>query len=145
MEASGVLEKGGTHRVSFRDSVDLNRSVQWMKVAAQAASEKKGEDTVILEVGPLLGITDGFVITSGTNDRQVKTIADEVEAAIKAAGGPSPVSVEGLADAQWILIDYGMFVVHVFNAEAREFYDLDRLWGDASVIDWEDDAVAVND
>ncbi|HLG92182.1 MAG TPA: ribosome silencing factor [Acidimicrobiales bacterium] len=106
-------------------------------VAAQAASSKKGADTVVLEVGPVLSITDVFVITSGANTRQVRTLADEVERAVRANGGPSPASVEGLDDARWVLMDYGDFVVHVFLEEARRYYQLERLWADMERIDWE--------
>jgi ribosome-associated protein len=109
------------------------------RVAARAAADKKGEDTVILEVGSVLAITDAFVITSASNDRLVRTIADEVEAKIKEAGGPGPIRVEGLNDARWVLLDYGDFVVHVFLSEVRRYYDLERLWADAPVLDWDDD------
>lgn len=78
------------------------------------------------------------MITSGTNVRQVRTIAEEIEQALKAAASVSPRSVEGLADASWVLLDYGDFVVHVFLAETRAFYDLDRLWADAPRVDWEE-------
>ncbi len=106
-------------------------------VAARAADAKSGEDTVILAMGDLLAITDAFVITSGRNARQVRTIVDEVELRVKKAGGASPRRVEGLDDARWVLMDYGDFVVHVFLDEAREFYDLEHLWADARRIHWE--------
>jgi ribosome-associated protein len=127
--------------MTFRASIDDVR--QLSVVAARAAAAKKGEDTVILAVEPLLKITDAFVITSGTNARQVRTIADEVEEQVKQAGGPSPLRVEGLDDAQWVLMDYGDFVVHVFLDEVRRFYDLERLWGDAERWPFES-AVAVS-
>jgi ribosome-associated protein len=107
-----------------------------MFVAARAADSKSGEDTVILAVGEMLGITDAFVITSGRNTRQVRTIADEVELQVKEAGGPAPLQVEGLDDARWILMDYADYLVHVFLDEAREFYDLEHLWADAPRIPW---------
>jgi ribosome-associated protein len=100
-------------------------------VAARAAAAKKGENTVILAVEPLLKITDAFVISSGSNARQVRTIAEEVEEQVKADGGPAPLRIEGLDDARWVLMDYGDFVVHVFLDEVRTFYDLERLWADA--------------
>jgi ribosome-associated protein len=106
-------------------------------VAARAASSKKGEDTVVLEVGRVLAITDAFVITSAGNDRLVRTIAEEVERQVKEAGGSGPLRVEGLADARWVLLDYGDFVVHVFLDEVRRYYDLERLWADAPRVDWE--------
>ena len=82
------------------------------------------------------GLTDAFVITSGRNARQVKTIVDEVERQVKAAAGRKPVRVEGLDDARWVLMDYGDFLVHVFLDEAREFYDLEHLWADAPRVAW---------
>lgn len=106
--------------------------------AARAADEKKATSTVVLEVGPILAITDAFVITSADNPRLVKTIAEEIERQVKLAGGPSPLRIEGLEDARWVLIDYGDFVVHVFLDEVREYYDLERLWSDAARVDWED-------
>ena len=105
-------------------------------VAAQAADSKSGADTVVLEVGQVLAITDAFVITSGTNVRQVRTIAEEVEAKVREADGLSPLRIEGLDDARWVLLDYGDFVVHVFLDEARRYYDLERLWSDAARLPW---------
>jgi len=106
-------------------------------VAAAAASAKKGEDIVALDVGDIISITDAFVITSGTNPRQVRTIVDEVERAMKEHASVPPTSVEGLDDATWVLLDYGDFVVHVFLDETRSYYELERLWADAPRIDWE--------
>jgi len=110
----------------------------WCSVAARAASAKKGEDTVILVVGPVLAITDAFVITAGDNPRQVRTIAEEVERQVKLSGGPAPRRIEGLDDARWVLMDFGDFVVHVLLGEARAFYDLERLWNDTERWSWED-------
>jgi len=113
---------------------------EWARSAARAASAKGGEDTVIIDVGDVLAITDAFVITSGRNIRQVKTIAEEVEARLKADGGIRPLRVEGLGDSQWVLLDYGDLVVHVFLDETRTYYDLERLWSDAPRVMWEDEA-----
>ena len=110
---------------------------RWCITAARAACEKSGRDTIILEVGRILAITEAFVITDGSNARQVRTIAEEVEAKVKEGGGPSPLRIEGLDDARWVLLDYGDFVVHVFLDEVREFYQLERLWADAPKWDWE--------
>ena len=106
-----------------------------MFVAAEAASSKTVEPTVVLDVGDLFGITDHFVITSGSNVRQVRTIAEEVELRVKAQGGGPPRYVEGLDDARWVLLDYGPFIVHVFLEEARQYYDLERLWSDAPRVE----------
>ena len=112
----------------------------WARTAARAASAKGGEETVIIEVGGVLAITDAFVITSGRNTRQVKTIAEEVEARLKADGGIKPLRVEGLDDTHWVLLDYGDLVIHVFLDETRDYYDLERLWSDAPRLAWEDEA-----
>lgn len=112
-------------------------------MAARAAWAKGGEDTIVLSVGPVLAITDAFVITSGTNPRQVRTIAEEVEEQVKRAAGTTPLRIEGLDDARWVLMDYGDFVVHIMHEEARDFYRLERLWSDAEVWPWQDgDALA---
>lgn len=97
----------------------------------------------MLDVGDIIGITDAFVITSGNNVRQVKTIAEEIERQLKELGG-KPVQVEGLSDATWVLLDYGDFVVHVFQKETRDYYDLERLWSDAPRIGWEEATAAVS-
>ena len=112
------------------------------KVAAKAALSKKGEGTVVMEVGEILAITDAFVVTSGDNVRQVRAIAEEVERKVGEAGGPKPLRIEGLADARWVLMDYGDFVVHVFLDEARDFYRLERLWSDAPRLEWDDEPEA---
>ncbi|HEV3354417.1 MAG TPA: ribosome silencing factor [Acidimicrobiales bacterium] len=120
----------------------LDEIQHWVTTAARAASAKKAENIVVLDVGEVLSITDAFVITSGNNRRQVLTIAEEVEAQVKEIGGPSPIRVEGLTDAQWVLLDYGDFVVHVFLDEVRRYYDLERLWADAPVIQWSEGVAA---
>jgi ribosome-associated protein len=107
-------------------------------VAAAAASAKKGEDIVALDVGDILSITDAFVITSATNTRLVRTLVDEIEKAMKEHASSSPTSVEGLDDATWVLLDYGDVVVHVFLDETRAYYELERLWSDAPRLDWEE-------
>ena len=100
-------------------------------VAARAADAKLGQDTVVLAMGDLLGVTDAFVVTSGANTRQVRTIVEEVERQVKQSAGRSPRATEGLRDLTWVLMDYGDFLVHVFQDEARAYYDLERLWGNA--------------
>jgi ribosome-associated protein len=105
-------------------------------VAATAADAKQGLETVVLDVGDVLAITDYFVITSATNTRAVRTIAEEVEARVGEDGGPKPASIEGLDDLRWVLLDYSGFVVHVFLEETRRYYDLERLWADVPRVDW---------
>lgn len=102
--------------------------------AAEAASSKKASDIVILEVGPMIGITDYFVIASGNNERQVATIVEEVDGQMRATG-LKPYRREGEKERRWVLLDYLDFVVHVFHREDREFYELERLWKSAPRID----------
>jgi ribosome-associated protein len=118
---------------------ELDEIRTWALTAAHAAAAKKGERTVVLEVGRVLAITDLFVITSASNTRLVRTIVEEVEKAVKDGGGPSPLRIEGLDEAQWVLMDYGDLVVHVFLDEVRRYYDLERLWGDVPRVAVEDD------
>ena len=108
-----------------------------VRVAAAAADDKKADETLIIDVGDVFAVSDYFVITSGSNPRQVNAIADAVEEEVKNAGGPGPVRVEGLDQREWVLMDYGAFVVHVFHREQRDFYQLERLWGDRPRVEWE--------
>lgn len=111
----------------------LNEARSKALLAAEAASEKKAEDIVILEVSTLIGITDFFVIASGNNERQVSTIVDEVEERLRKAGH-KPYRREGEREQRWVLLDYLDIVVHVFHKEEREFYELERLWKDAARV-----------
>ena len=110
--------------------------------AARAAADKLGQNTVVLAVGDLLGVTDAFVITDGRNTRQVRTIVEDVERHVKDCTGRVPHAIEGLRDLHWVLMDYGDFLVHVFLDETRGYYDLERLWGDAPRVDWTRPAAA---
>ncbi len=110
----------------------------WALVAARAAASKTDEETVVLDVGSVLAIVEFFVITGGRNGRQVRAIAEEIEAKVVEAGGPRPRMVEGLDGLTWVLLDYGDFVVHVFLDETRAYYELERLWADVPRIDWAD-------
>lgn len=106
-------------------------------VAAEAADEKLGQETVVLAMDELLGVVDAFVVTSGRNVRQVRTLVEEIEQRVKERSGVAPASVEGLRDAGWVLMDYGDFVVHVFLEEVRAFYDLEHLWKAAPRVPWQ--------
>ncbi|MEA2932018.1 MAG: ribosome-associated protein [Actinomycetota bacterium] len=116
----------------------IDKVRDWARMAARAASSKGGEDTMVLEVGSILAITDAFVITSGRNHRQVDAIAEEVEAQLGRDAGIKPLRTEGRDQDEWVLLDYGDFVVHVFLDETRRYFDLERLWSDAPRIEWED-------
>ena len=109
--------------------------------AARAAAAKQGTDIAILDVHELIVITDFFVIASGSSDRQVRTIVDEVEKAVRERG-VRPVRREGETENRWVLLDYVDVVVHVFADEEREYYDLERLWRDAPRVTWQDSDAA---
>lgn len=103
---------------------------QWVRIALDAAEEKLGTNSRAFFVGESIGITDWFAVTSGNNGRQVRAIVDEIEEQVAKAGGPRPLRVEGKDTLNWVLMDFGAFVVHVFDTESRDFYDLERLWRD---------------
>jgi ribosome-associated protein len=103
-------------------------------VAVHAAEDKKAENIVVLDLRKASGFTDCFVICSGGNVRQVRAIADSVMETL-AAEGIKPAHIEGYDRADWILLDYFDFVVHVFTPETRTFYSLERLWGNAERVD----------
>jgi ribosome-associated protein len=107
------------------------------RLAAAVADDKRGIDTIILDVGNVLAICDLFVVTSAPNTRLVRTIAEEIETKLRDAGAGSPLRVEGLRDLQWVLVDYGDVVIHVFLDETRRFYDIERLYRDVPRVEWE--------
>ncbi len=103
-------------------------------VAARAADDKQGLDITILDVSSVLAITEVFVITSASNSRQVKTIASEVTDKVRVTLGRSPLHSEGAGEQQWVLLDYGDVVIHIFADEARRFYEIERLYSDMPKI-----------
>ncbi|MDQ2937167.1 MAG: ribosome silencing factor [Acidobacteriota bacterium] len=105
-----------------------------MLTALTAAGEKKAIDIVLLDLREIATFTDYFVITSGSNERQVQAISDGILETLKKAG-TSAARVEGYKTAEWILLDYGDFVVHVFDEKARRFYDLERLWRESKRLE----------
>ncbi len=104
-------------------------------IAARAADERKATDIMVISVGDVIDVTDFFVIATGQNTPQVEAILDSVEEALRKEAGVKPISREQTKDHSWELIDYGDFVVDVFQPEVREFYRLETLWGDAPVVD----------
>jgi ribosome-associated protein len=102
-----------------------------IKAAARAALDKKADEVVVLDLRKTSGFTDWFVLASGTSQRQLVAIADAVQDALR-KDGLRPTHVEGYPKQEWILLDYGSFVVHVLTPRTRLFYDLERLWGGAA-------------
>lgn len=104
-------------------------------IAARAADNKKATDIMVQEVGDLIGVTDYFVIVTAANNRQVDAIIDAIEDAERNEAQVKPIHREGTQDGSWSLLDYGDFVVHVFQPETREYYRLEALWNDAPIVD----------
>ena len=104
-----------------------------VKLAANTADEKKAKELVLLRLAEITSFTDYFLICSGSSVRQVQAIADAVAEQLKRRG-MRPMHTEGYANGEWVLIDYGTFVVHVFTEASRRFYDLERLWRDAERV-----------
>lgn len=106
------------------------RLVAVVKAGVDALLDKKAEKLVVLKLEELTSMADYFVLASATNERQAQALSDAVEESLKRTGR-RPISIEGYEKAAWILLDYGDVVFHVFHDEARRFYGLERLWGDA--------------
>ena len=123
-------------RIVDKSALDLAR------VIAAIADAEHGSDVVVLEVGDVLGVTEYFVIVSASNRRLVRTLVDEVEVQTREQTGRSPMRSEGVRENQWVLVDYGDVVVHIFLAEVREFYEIERLYTDVPKVDWSDAATA---
>ena len=103
------------------------------RTAAAAIDDKKGEDIVLLDLSGLLVVTDMFVVASGTSNRHVKSLVEDAEEALRALDR-RPLRREGTDHGQWVLLDYGDVVIHVFDKETRAYYELERLWADAPRI-----------
>ncbi len=106
-----------------------------VKLAIHCASEKKAFDMIALDLRSIASFTEFFIIVSGANARQVQAISDEINERLKKDLSSRPVRIEGYGTGEWVLLDYGDFVVHIFEREAREFYDLQRLWRDARKVE----------
>lgn len=106
-----------------------------LRLAISCAADKKATNIVGLDLREIASFTEHFVIVSGSNQRQVQAIADEINERLKKKLGIKPVRIEGYSAGEWVLLDYGDFVFHIFNSDAREFYDLERLWRDARRIE----------
>jgi ribosome-associated protein len=111
---------------------DLDEEV---KLALHCASEKKASDLLAIDLREIASFTEFFIIASGNNQRQVQAISDEINEQLKKQLDSRPVRIEGYSSGEWILLDYGDFIVHVFEKNAREFYDLERLWLDAKRVE----------
>ena len=107
----------------------------WVEAAVNAAEEKKAVDMSVLRLADITSFTDYFVICSGSSTRQVQAIVDSVVETLKKKYSLRPLNTEGYANGEWVLVDFGTFVVHVFSETSRRFYDLERLWRDAERVE----------
>ena len=114
-----------------------SEALELARTAARAADDKKGEDTMILDVSGVLVIADAFVVTSAANRRLVRTLADAVEEDVWLGHDRRPLRTEGLSDLQWVLLDYGDVIVHVFAEEQRRFYEIERLYRDVPRVSYD--------
>jgi ribosome-associated protein len=121
-------------RAQAQSTVAADQLDERVVLALHAAAEKKAIDPTVLDLREIASFTDFFFITSGANERQVQAISDEVYETLKKAGSTA-ARVEGYKTAEWILLDYGDFVVHVFEQKARTFYDLERLWRESKRVE----------
>lgn len=112
------------------------QAVELARVAARTAEEKLATDITILDVGDVLGICDYFVIATARNEPQVKAVVDEIDRQVSEKLNEEPIREEGRNARRWVLLDYGDVIVHVFLAEEREYYRLERLYGDVEELSW---------
>ena len=134
------LQEKSLHRETVKADVALAKTPldqldPELQLAIHCADEKKAVNLIALDLREIASFTEFFVIASGTNPRQVQAIADEINEQLKKQLGRKPVRIEGYNAAEWVLLDYGDFVFHLFDKEARDFYDLERLWRDARKVE----------
>ena len=111
--------------------------------AARIADDSHGSDILVLHVGDVLSLTEYFVIVGASNKRLVDALTDQIESEVRDQTGRSPIRVEGAREHQWVLIDYGDVIVHVFLAEVRDFYEIERLYSDVAKVEWADASTRV--
>ena len=116
------------------DNKEKEKAYELVKTAVAAIEEKKGEDIRVLDISDISSFADYFIIAAGNNKKQVQTISDFVEEKLEKEG-KTPSGIEGYPSASWILLDYEEFVIHIFSAEERLFYDLERIWKDGKEIE----------
>ena len=105
-----------------------------LTLIVEAAQELKADDVVGIDVREISSFADTFIIVTGTSDRHVRSVADSIEAALKTHGEP-PIGIEGYDEGRWVLVDCGDTIVHIFQQEIRDHYDLERLWSDAPTLE----------
>ena len=125
------------HAVERRAPDRVNQALEHARIAARIADDNRARDIVLLDLRQATPLLDFFVIATATSRRQSHAIASEIDAEMKKLG-EHKLGLEGSEEGRWILIDYGDFVVHVLSSEARDFYAIEEIWGDADRLDWHD-------
>ncbi len=134
------LQEKSLHRESIKLDISQTRTPfdkldPELQLAIRCADDKKAVNMIGLDLREIASFTEFFLIASGTNQRQVQAIADEINEQLKKQLRRRPVRIEGYSGAEWVLLDYGDFIIHLFDKEARDFYDLERLWRDARRVE----------
>jgi ribosome-associated protein len=125
------------HAVARSDPERLNKAIEHARLCARIGDDNRGKDILLLDLRKATSLVDFFVIITASSRRLSHAIADEIDHEMKKRG-EFKLGMEGSEEGRWALIDYGDFVVHVFSGEAREFYALEEIWGDAERLDWHD-------
>jgi ribosome-associated protein len=118
-----------------------DRSLQLARAAAQVAEDNRGRDVVVLDMRQLTPVFDYFVIATGTSRRQLHAMSEEIDHKLEDELGDKRLGIEGYDQSRWILLDYGDVVIHLFDDEARAYYDLERLWSPARRVEWASETV----
>jgi ribosome-associated protein len=129
----GAAEQTAKKVPTPREQVD--RSIEMAKAAARVAAENRGQDIVVIDVSEQTSIFDCFVIATGTSRRQLHAISEEIDRVLEKEMSEKRLSISGYSESRWIVLDYGGVMIHLFDEDAREFYDLEGLWADGKHID----------
>jgi ribosome-associated protein len=133
--------EGGQSSGGGRGSLPSDgKSLQLALTAARVAQENRGQEIVILDLRELTCIFDYFVIATGTSKRQLHAIADEIDQKLTGELGDRRLGIEGYQGSGWILLDYGNIVIHLFEEDSRDFYGIEKLWGEAKRVSWQEAA-----
>lgn len=137
---SAVPEQGksaDSANQEFTPEQKAERSLQLALAAAQTAADNRGQDILVLDLRELTCIFDYFVVASGTSRRQLHAMSEEIDHKLEDDLGDERMGIEGYQGSNWILLDYGTLVVHLFDAETREYYSIEKLWAEAPRLDWQ--------
>lgn len=135
-QSAGTTPASSTAPVHISEDAKAKRSLQLALAAAQMAEEDNGQDVLVLDLRELTCIFDYFVIASGTSRRQLHAISEDIDHKLEDELGDERLGIEGYQGSNWILLDYGTVVVHLFDAETRDYYAIEKLWGEATQLDW---------